>query len=31
VFPGAGIRKWDHIQICVRDLSVIEGCFMAQP
>jgi hypothetical protein len=31
VFPGSGIRKWDHIQICVRDLGVIEGCFLAQP
>ena len=29
VFPGSGIHKWDHIQICVRDLSFIEGCFLA--
>lgn len=29
VFPGSGIRKWDHIQVCVRDLTVIEGCFLA--
>jgi hypothetical protein len=28
VFPGSGIRKWDHIQICVRDISIIEGCFL---
>ena len=31
VFPGSGIRKWDHVQICVRDLGVIEGCFLARP
>jgi hypothetical protein len=29
VFPNAGIRKWDHVQICVRDAMVIEGCFLA--
>ncbi|MGO8764325.1 MAG: hypothetical protein ACLQSR_04215 [Limisphaerales bacterium] len=29
VFPNAGIRKWDHMQICVRDMVVIEGCFLA--
>ena len=28
VFPGSGIRKWDHIQVCVRDLAAIEGCFL---
>jgi len=31
VFPGSGIRKWDHIQICVRDISIIEGCFLVTP
>jgi hypothetical protein len=30
VFPGAGIRKWDHIQLCVRDVNVIEGCFLVE-
>lgn len=30
VFPGSGVRKWDHIQICVRDLAIIEGCFLAR-
>ncbi len=29
VFPGSGIRRWDHIQICVRDLRRIEGVFLA--
>jgi len=28
VFPGSGIRKFDHIQICVRDTAKIEGCFL---
>src|SRR5260221_1652765 len=27
VFPGSGIRKWDHIQICLRAMTIIEGCF----
>jgi len=31
VFPGSGIRKWDHIQICVRNVSIIEGCFLVEP
>ncbi len=30
VFPNAGIHKWDHVQICVRDARVIEGCFLAK-
>ena len=29
VFPGSGIRKFDHIQICIRDVAKIEGCFLA--
>lgn len=31
VFPGSAIRKWDHIQICVRDISIIEGFFLVEP
>jgi len=31
VFPGGGVRKWDHIQICVRDAGVVEGCFLVGP
>jgi hypothetical protein len=29
VFPGAGIRQRDHIQICVRDPARIIGHFLA--
>lgn len=31
IFPGSGIRKWDHIQICVRDFGIIRGWFLAEP
>ena len=27
IYPGAGVREGNHIQICVRDLSCILGYF----
>lgn len=31
VYPGAAVRRFDHVQICVRNLDCLIGCFLARP
>lgn len=31
LYPGAAVRRFDHIQICVRNPDCLVGCFLARP